>query len=86
MLNDGANTVSMYTVDSCSGTLTSTTPASVATGGNAFGSESMAVDPGGIFAYIANETGSVSIYALNSNSSLTSAGTAITTGSPYRWL
>ena len=41
LLNDGANTVSMYTVDSCSGTLTS------ATGGNAFGSESMAVDPGG---------------------------------------
>jgi DNA-binding beta-propeller fold protein YncE len=41
----------------------------------------IAVDPAGIFAYVANETGSVSIYALNSNGSLTSAGTAITTGS-----
>ena len=48
VLNDGANTVSMYTVDSCSGTLPS------AMGGNAFGSESMAVDPGGRFAYVAN--------------------------------
>lgn len=41
----------------------------------------IAVDPSGSFAYVANETGSVSIYALNSNGSLTSAGTAITTGS-----
>jgi len=38
----------------------------------------IAVDPSGGFAYVANETGSVSIYALHSNGRLTSAGTAIT--------
>jgi|ERR1022692_3828794 6-phosphogluconolactonase len=54
VLNDLANTVSMYTQDSCTGQLTPTTPPSVPTGANAFGSETMAVDPAGRFAYVAN--------------------------------
>ena len=44
------DTVSMYTVDSCSGALTPTTPATVPTGGNEFGAQEMAVDPAGRFA------------------------------------
>jgi YVTN family beta-propeller protein len=47
-------TVSMFTVDSCTGTLSPTVPATVATGGNNFGAEEMVVDPGGRFAYVAN--------------------------------
>src|SRR5580700_3314372 len=54
VLNDDDNTVSMYTVNSCTGSLTPTTPATVPTGGNAFGAEGMAVDPSGKFAYVAN--------------------------------
>jgi len=49
-----SDTVSMYTVDSCTGALTQTTPATVSTGGNEFGAEEMAVDPAGRFAYVAN--------------------------------
>ena len=39
---DPANTVSMYTINSCTGSLTPTTPATIPTGVN---SESMVVDP-----------------------------------------
>ena len=73
VLNDSGNTVSMYTVDSCTGSLTSTTPATVATGGNAFGSEGMAVDPTGKFAYVANlvsnatDLATISMYTINSS-------------------
>ena len=72
-LNDGDNTVSMYTVDSCTGSLTPATPATVAAGGNAFGSEGMAVDPTGKFAYVANlgsnaaDLATVSMYTINSS-------------------
>jgi 6-phosphogluconolactonase len=54
VLNDGDNTVSMYTVNSCSGNLTPTTHATIATGGNIFGSEGLAADPSGRFVYVAN--------------------------------
>jgi 6-phosphogluconolactonase (cycloisomerase 2 family) len=73
VLNDGDNTVSMYTVDACSGVLTPTTPATVNTGGNAFGSEGMAVDPSGRFAYVANlgsnatDLATISMYTINSS-------------------
>src|ERR1700733_14323803 len=48
---DPANTVSMYTINSCTGSLTPTTPATIPTGVN---SESMVVDPSGKFVYVAN--------------------------------
>src|ERR1700683_2240771 len=54
VLNDFDNTVSMFTANSCTGDLSPTTPATVATGANAFGSETMVVDPAGRFAYVAN--------------------------------
>jgi len=73
VLNDGDNTVSMYTVNSCTGDLTPTTPATVATGANNFGSEGLAVDPSGKFAYVANlmsnasDLATVSMFSINSN-------------------
>jgi 6-phosphogluconolactonase len=48
------DTISIYNLNSCTGDLTPATPASVATGGNQFGSEGMAVDRSGKFAYVAN--------------------------------
>jgi len=54
VLNDGDNTISMFTVNSCTGALTPTTPPTVVTGANAFGSEEMVVDRAGKFAYVAN--------------------------------
>lgn len=47
-------TVASYSVNSCTGELTATNPATVDTGANDFGSERIAVDPAGRFAYVAN--------------------------------
>jgi 6-phosphogluconolactonase len=66
-------TVSMYTVDSCTGALTPTTPATVSTGGNEFGAEEMAVDPAGRFAYVANlmsnatDLATIAMYTIDSS-------------------
>jgi hypothetical protein len=65
--------VSMFTVDSCTGQFSGTTPASVSTGyaypqGNA---EQMVVDPRGRFAYVANlvsnasDLSTISMYTIN---------------------
>jgi 6-phosphogluconolactonase (cycloisomerase 2 family) len=68
--------VSMYTVDSCTGQFTATTPASVSTG-YAYpqdNSEQMVVDPLGRFAYVANlvsnasDLSTISMYAINPTS------------------
>ena len=73
VLNDGDNTVSMYTVNSCTGDLSPTTPATIATGANLFGSESLAVDPAGRFAYVANlmsnasDLATISMFTINSS-------------------
>jgi 6-phosphogluconolactonase len=84
VLNDGDNTVSMYTVNSCTGGLTATTPATVATGANAFGSEQMVVDPAGRFAYVANlmsnasDQATISMYTINSTTGLLTPTTPAT--------
>ena len=73
VLDDYANTVSMYTVNSCTGNLTPTVPATVATGANNFGSEQMVVDPAGRFAYVANlmsnafDLATISMFTINSS-------------------
>ena len=78
VLNGGDNTVSIYTVNSCTGDLSPTTPATVATGANNFGSEQMVVDPAGRFAYVANlmsnasDEATISMYTIN-------AGTGVLT-------
>ncbi len=51
---NGDNTVLSYSVNSCTGDLVPTNPPSTATNGNKFGSERLAVDPAGRFAYVAN--------------------------------
>jgi 6-phosphogluconolactonase len=66
-----ADTISIYNLNSCSGDLTPATPASVATGGNEFGSEGMVVDHSGKFAYVANlesnatDLATISMYTIN---------------------
>lgn len=89
VLNDADNTVAMYTVDSCSGSLTPSTPATVATGGNSFGAESMAVDPGGRFAYVANlisnaaDLATISMYTVNPATGILTPTTPATVSTGY---
>ena len=90
VLNDtGANTVSMFTIESCTGGLTPTTPATVATGANAFGSETMVVDPAGRFAYVANlgsnvvDAGTISMFTINSTTGVLTATTPATVATGF---
>jgi 6-phosphogluconolactonase len=70
------DTVSMYTVDSCTGALTPTRPATAPTGGNEFGAEEMAIDPAGRFAYVANlvsnaaDLAVISMYTIDSSTGI----------------
>jgi 6-phosphogluconolactonase (cycloisomerase 2 family) len=67
------DTVSMYTVNSCNGSLTPTMPATVATGSSQMQPtpEEMVADPLGRFAYVANlvsnatDAATISMYAIN---------------------
>ena len=67
------DSVSMYTVDSCNGSLTPTTPATVATGSSPTqpAPEQMVADPSGRFAYVANpvsnaeDAATISMYTIN---------------------
>lgn len=55
VLNNADATISMYTVNSCTGALRPNTPATVPTGvNNGFNAESMTIDRGGRFLYVAN--------------------------------
>jgi 6-phosphogluconolactonase (cycloisomerase 2 family) len=80
-----ASNVSMYTIDTSSGLLTSVGPP-VTTGD--FGADSVAVDPSGKFAYVANwgegnTAGSVSMYTINPTSgALTFTGTIVAPCAP----
>ena len=77
------NTVSMYTINQSNGTLslnaTANNPnALIGTGVEPF---RMDFDPTGKFAYVTNEGGALSIFTVNSDGTLTSAGvTGVTTG------
>jgi len=83
--------VSMYKVDSCTGTFTATTPASIATG---YASpqqfaEQMVVDPLGRFAYVANlvsnasDLSTISMYTINSTTGVLTPTTPATV--PTGW-
>lgn len=74
MLNSNNTEVSMFSINSCTGAFTATTPAMVATGvqpGQA-GAEEMVADPLGRFAYVANlvsnasNQSTISMYTINS--------------------
>jgi len=83
--------VSMYTVDSCTGAFTSTTPVSVATGYGLpqAGAEEMVVDPLGRFAYVANlvsnasDLSTISMYTINSTTGVLTPTTPSTV--PTGW-
>jgi 6-phosphogluconolactonase len=73
LLNSNDTQVSMFSVDSCTGAFTATTPATVATGVSPgqIGAEDMVVDPLGRFAYVANlvsnasDQATISMYTIN---------------------
>jgi 6-phosphogluconolactonase len=83
--------VSMYTVDSCTGAFTATTPASVATGYALpqQGAEQIVVDPRGRFAYVANlvsnasDLSTISMYTINSTTGVLTPTTPATV--PTGW-
>jgi 6-phosphogluconolactonase len=78
--------VSMYTVNSCTGAFTATSPASVATGYALpqQGAEQMVVDPLGRFAYVANlvsnasDLATISMYTINSTTGVLTPTTPAT--------
>lgn len=89
VLNDGGNTISMFTVNSCTGALTPTTPPTIATGANAFGSEGMVVDRAGKFAYVANlmsnasDEATISMFTINPTSGVLTPTTPATIGTGF---
>ena len=73
----------MYTINSSTGVLTPTTPATVGTGGFPF---NPTVDPSGKFVYVPNNLfNTVSFYTINSDGTLTSGG-IVTTGNGPTWV
>ncbi|HEY6369831.1 MAG TPA: beta-propeller fold lactonase family protein [Candidatus Sulfotelmatobacter sp.] len=74
-MNRAHGTVWEYTIDSTTGNLT--TNGNLLTGEQPF---RIVVDPSASFAYVANEGGTVSIFRLGSNGTLTAAGSAATSG------
>ena len=82
--SSAVNTVSIYTINSCTGGLSPTTPATVATGANSFGAEGLAVDPSGRFAYVANlmsnatDLATISMYTINSRTGVLTPTTPAT--------
>jgi len=74
--------ISMFTVDSCTGTFAATTPASIATGPNQFGSEDMVADPLGRFVYVANLVSNVSSQSTISMYTINSATGVLTPTTP----
>lgn len=83
------NTVLSYSVDPCTGSMTATNPSSVATNANNFGSESIAVDPGGRFAYVANlmsnaaDLATISMYTINPSTGVLTPTTPATVPTGY---
>ncbi len=83
------NTILSYTVNSCTGALTPTNPGSTATNGNDFGSESIAVDPYGRFAYVANlmsnaaDLATISMYTINPSTGVLTPSTPPTVPTGY---
>jgi 6-phosphogluconolactonase len=79
-------TVSMFTVDSCTGSLNVTTPATVPTGSSQgqIGAENMVADPSGRFVFVANlvsnatDAATISMYTVNSSTGVLTPTTPAT--------
>jgi len=83
--NCASNNVSMYTINTTTGDLTSTSTISAGPVNPPFGTgpQSVTADPSGKFAYVANSVGSVFMYTINaSTGDLTSTGTIAAGTSP----
>jgi 6-phosphogluconolactonase (cycloisomerase 2 family) len=76
-VNRGDNTVSMFTIDPNTGNLTLNATAANPAATIATGTEPFRIDfdPSGKFVYVTNEQSAVSIYTVNSDGTLTGAGT-----------
>ncbi len=76
VVNRQDGSVSMYTIDPNSGDLSPNTTATNSTGVVAAGSDPfrIAFDPSGKFVYVTNEDGAVSVFTVNSDGTLASAG------------
>lgn len=83
--NRSDNTVSMYTIDASTGNLTLNASTANPTGTIGAGIEPFRIrfDLSGKFVYVTNESSPASIYTVNSDGTLTSAGTTgVATGGP----
>lgn len=82
VVNRGDASVSMYTIDPNTGNLSPNTTASNATGAVVAGADPfrIAFDPSGKFVYVTNEAGAVSVYTVNGDGTLASAGATGTGG------
>jgi 6-phosphogluconolactonase (cycloisomerase 2 family) len=72
VVNRNDNTISMFTIDPNTGNLTPNSTATIPAGTEPFRID---FDPSGKFVYVTNEGSAASIYTVNSNGTLTSAGT-----------
>jgi 6-phosphogluconolactonase len=81
-----ADSVSMFTIDSCTGALMPTNPANIATG---FLAENMVVDPSGKFVYVANlvsnasDEATISMYTIDSSTGVLTPTTPATVATGY---
>lgn len=77
VVNRVDNTVSMFTINATTGDLTLNATAANPTGTIATGTEPFRIDfdPSGKFVYVTNEESAASVYTVNSDGTLTSAGT-----------
>lgn len=83
VVNRFDNTVSMFTIDANTGNLTLNSTTTNPTGTITTGTTPfrIAFDPAGKFVYVTNEDSAVSVYTVNSDGTLTNAGTTgVTTG------
>jgi len=82
----GNGTISVFTVNSCTGALTPATPATIATGSDP---ETFAVDPSGRFVYAANlvsnasDLATISMYTINSSAGVLTPTTPATVGTGF---
>ena len=68
VVNNSLNTISMYTVNSCTGALTATNPPTVTSGTAGGAPHTVVVAPSGKFAHVSNQVdGTVSMYSVNSS-------------------
>jgi 6-phosphogluconolactonase len=78
--NDGSNNISVFSIDTTTGSLTAV-GSPIATGGSGASGISLAVTPNGRFLYAGNfDSGNISVFHIGSNGSLTPFGSPVPVG------